>query len=60
MDEPFIFSRGSTVTDMARSVHRDFAARLKYARIWGEEKYQGQKVNRDYILKDGDIIELHI
>ncbi len=60
MDEPFIFSRGSTVSDMARSVHRDFAARLKYARIWGEEKYQGQKVNRDHILKDGDIIELHI
>ena len=60
MDEPFVFSHGSTVSDMARSVHRDFSAKLRYARIWGGEKYQGQKVNRDYILKDGDIIELHI
>ncbi len=60
LDEPFIFHVGSTVMDMARAVHRDFASKLKYARIWGGEKYQGQKVNRDYILKDGDIIELHI
>ncbi len=60
MDEPFIFRVGSTIMDMARAVHRDFASKLKYARIWGGEKYQGQKVNRDYILKDGDIIELHI
>jgi ribosome-interacting GTPase 1 len=60
MDLPFIFTHGSTVMDMARAVHRDFAAKLQYARIWGGEKYQGQKVNRDYILQDEDIIELHI
>lgn len=60
MEEPFIFSLGSTVMDMARAVHRDFASKLKFARIWGGERYQGQKVNRDYILQDEDIIELHI
>ena len=60
LEEPFILSTGSTVMDMARSVHRDFAAKLRFARIWGGERYQGQKVNRDYILQDEDIIELHI
>jgi len=45
---------------MAKAVHKDFAQKLKFARIWGKEKYEGQKVNRDYILQDGDIIELHI
>ena len=45
---------------MAKAVHKDFAHSLKFARIWGKEKYQGQKVNRDYILKDEDVIELHI
>lgn len=60
LDEPFIFQRGSTLMDMARSVHRDFAKNLKFARIWGRGKYQGQKVNKDYILQDEDIIELHI
>lgn len=58
--DPFVFKRGSTMMDMARAVHKDFAEKLRFARIWGEKKYEGQKVNRDYILEDGDIIELHI
>lgn len=60
LSEPFILKKGSTVMDMAEAVHRDFGQKLKYARIWSEKKYQGQKVNRDSILEDGDIIELHI
>jgi len=59
-DEPFTFKKGSTLLDMAKAVHKDFAQNLKFARIWGKEKYQGQKVNRDYILQDEDITELHI
>lgn len=59
-DEPFTFKKGSTLLDMAKAVHKDFAQNLKFARIWGKKKYQGQKVNRDYILQDEDIIELHI
>ncbi len=45
---------------MAKAVHMDFARILKYARIWNKAKYQGQMVNRDHILEDEDIIELHI
>ncbi|MFQ5721100.1 MAG: GTPase [Candidatus Aminicenantales bacterium] len=59
-DQPFIFKRGSTLMDMAQAVHKDFAQKLKYARIWGKNKYQGQKVNREYILEDEDVIELHM
>jgi hypothetical protein len=58
--EPVILKRGSTVEDAARSVHKDFARKMKFARIWGSEKYQGQMVKRDYILQDGDVIEFHI
>jgi ribosome-interacting GTPase 1 len=57
---PFTFPRGSTVVDVAASVHKDFAASLKYARIWGTNKYDGQMVQRDYIVQEEDIIELHI
>lgn len=60
MDDPFIFEIGSTLMDMAKTVHKDFSAKLKFARIWGEGKFEGQKVNKDYILQDGDVIELHI
>jgi hypothetical protein len=60
LDDPFIFKRGSTLMDMTKAVHKDFAQKLKYARIWSKNKYQGQKVNRDYVLEDEDVIELHI
>ncbi len=33
---------------------------MKFARIWGKGKYVGQMVQRDYVLQDGDVIELHI
>ena len=59
-DDPVILRLGSTVEDFARSVHKDFAEKLKYARIWGEGAFEGQMVNRDYVLHDGDIVELHI
>jgi ribosome-interacting GTPase 1 len=57
---PVIMKQGSTVLDLAKEIHKDFAAKLNYARIWGQGKYDGQRVNRDYILQDGDIIELHM
>jgi ribosome-interacting GTPase 1 len=59
-DDPFTLRKGSTVSDFARTVHQDFAQKMKYARIWSEKKYQGQMVNRDHVLEDEDIIELHI
>ena len=60
LDKPFILKRGSTLLDFAQMVHKDFAAKLKFARIWGSEKFDGQRVNKDYVLVDGDVIELHI
>jgi ribosome-interacting GTPase 1 len=59
-DSPFTLKKGSTVMDMAREVHQDFAHNLKFARIWSKNKYDGQRVNRDCVLEDEDIIELHM
>ena len=58
--DPVILENGSTLVDAAASVHKDFASRLKYARIWGSGKHDGVMAKRDHILADGDIIELHI
>jgi ribosome-interacting GTPase 1 len=57
---PFVLPRGSTVEDVATAVHKDFAAQLKFARIWGTEKYDGQMVQRDYTVQEGDVIEFHV
>jgi ribosome-interacting GTPase 1 len=59
LDDPVILPKGSTVLDFASQIHKDFVQKLKFARIWGREKYDGQMVQRDYVLRDGDIIELH-
>jgi len=60
LEDPVILPKGSTVLDFASQIHKDFIEKLKYARIWGKEKYDGQMVQRDYVLQDGDIIELHV
>ncbi len=60
MDDPIILRRGSTLADAAEDVHKDFAVRLRYARIWGSGKHDGIMVKRDHVLQDGDIIELHL
>ncbi len=60
LDAPFTLPGGSTVVDMARTVHRDMAAELRYARVWGSAKFDGQSVQMDHILQDRDIIELHV
>ncbi len=59
LDDPIVLERGSTLEDAAIEVHKDFSARLKYARVWGSGKHDGVMVKRDHVLADGDIIELH-
>jgi len=57
---PFALKRGSTVLDMAKAVHKDFSERLQYARVWNAAGLDGLRVNRDYVLADEDVVELHI
>lgn len=59
LTDPTVVKRGSTVEEVAAYVHKDFLRKLKYAQVWGSGKFDGQKVKRDYILQEGDIIELH-
>ena len=57
-DKPYTLFRGGTVEDVARLVHRDIAASLKFARIWGSGKFDGQQVGKDHVVSDGDVDEL--
>jgi ribosome-interacting GTPase 1 len=50
---------GSTVSDLATAIHRELADKLKFAKIWGTGVYQGQNVQKNHVLCDKDIIELH-
>lgn len=50
---------GTTVRELAASVHKELARRLIGARVWGESaRRPGQKVSADHLLADGDVVEL--
>jgi ribosome-interacting GTPase 1 len=57
---PFVMKKGSTVADFAGMVHQDFAKRLKTARLWGKSVFDGQLVQREHPLEDGDVVEMRI
>ncbi len=57
---PFVLKKGSTMADFAGKVHQDFTRKLKSAKVWGPAVFDGQMVQRDYVLHDGDIVELQI
>ncbi len=59
LGRPYTVRRGQTVLDVARLVHREMAASLRFARVWGGVEFDGQQVGRDYQVSDGDIVELH-
>jgi ribosome-interacting GTPase 1 len=55
---PFVLRRGQTVTDFASQIHKDVVEHFKFARVWGRSGFDGQRVSRDYVLEEGDIVEI--
>ncbi len=58
-ETPYVLKEGTTVLEAARAVHKDLAEGFRFARVWGKAKYDGQMVERDYVLQDGDLLEVH-
>ena len=58
--EPVVLKKGATLEEFAKEIHKDFLQRLKFAKVWGSTAFDGQMVQRDYTLQDGDVVELRI
>ena len=56
---PIVLEQGSTVSDAGARLHKKWKTAVKYALLWGSGKFDGQRVSREYVLSDGDIVELH-
>ena len=57
--EPLALEPGSTVADVADSVHHDLAAAFVGARVWGASaRFEGQRVGREHLVLDGDVVEI--
>ena len=59
LSKPFVLPAGSTVADLARLIHRDLPETMKFARLWGHGRFEGQQVHRTELLQDRDIVEIH-
>lgn len=57
---PFVLPVGSSVLSLAEHIHKDLAAKFRFARIWGDGTFPGQQVNHDHVLHDKDVVEIHI
>lgn len=58
--KPVVMKNGATLEDFTKEIHKDFHEKLKFAKVWGSTAFDGQMVQRDYILQDGDVVELRI
>lgn len=59
LNEPMVLPEGTTVKEVAKVLHRDFAQNLKYVKVWGSGSFPGQKVSKDFKLKNKDLIEVY-
>lgn len=61
LEVPLIMKRESTIKDVCEKLHKDFVSKFKFSRIWGKSaKFPGQKQGLGHIIKDEDVVELHI
>jgi len=59
--KPFILKNGSTVYDLAKSIHSDFSKKFSYAKVWARRLvFSPQKVGSSFVLNDMDIVEIHV
>lgn len=60
MTKPYVLKRGQTVTDAARLVHKDFAEKMKFTRLYHlDGARSGLMVDRTHVVEDEDIFEFH-
>ena len=52
--------QGTTLAELGGMIHKDFIQHLKFARVWGAAVRDGQMVAQEYVLRDGDIVELRV
>lgn len=56
--KPIVLKKNAFVEDFAEKIHKDFIKNFKFAKIWRNKTLK--KVGLKYLIKDQDIIEVHI
>jgi len=60
LSQPYTIRQGATVLDLVKQIHKEFVNKLRYVRLWGSGRFDGQHVPLDHVLQDKDIVEIHL
>ncbi|MFW9779880.1 MAG: GTPase [Candidatus Heimdallarchaeota archaeon] len=61
LEQPFICPIGTTVSELAERIHKDFIPQFRHAKIWGSSvEFPGKQVGLEHVMEDGDIIEITV
>ena len=59
LHKPYTLPRGGTIADLAARIHHDLAVGMTHARVWGMGVFDGQSVDKQHVLADKDVVEIH-
>jgi ribosome-interacting GTPase 1 len=60
LSKPYTIREGATVLNVVEQIHKDFVSRLRYVRLWGSGRFEGQHAPQDHPVQDKDIVEIHL
>ena len=60
LDKPFIMKKGDRLIELIEKINPEYVEKFKYARLLRKDSSKIKIVGKDYLLKDEDIIEVHI
>ena len=60
LSQPYTIREGATVLNVVEQIHKDFVSRLRYVRLWGSGRFDGQHAPQDHVVQDRDIVEIHL
>ena len=59
-EKALVLKKGSRVKDLIEKINKNWLKSFKFARIFDETEFSGRKVGLNYLLKDKDVVELHL
>lgn len=56
----FVMKKGCTVKDLVKKINEEWLKIFRFVRIFDDTRFSGRQVGLDYLLKDRDIVEIHM
>ncbi|MEM5867826.1 MAG: GTPase [Candidatus Aenigmatarchaeota archaeon] len=59
-EKALVLKKGSSLKDLVERINKNWLKSFKFARIFDESEFSGRRVGLNYLLKDKDVVELHL